>query len=229
MQTTSSSISSSEPLPSEASAWRPFATTFALGGVAIMLGLLGLVLFIDPFDRGLFGDGVRGVAEQGPRTADASRGRDPAFDGAIIGNSHIQLVSPAALHEATGVPFVSLVVPGTGPREQQVLLDYFLHFRQRPARGLVIGLDDAWCTGEPALPVSNPFPFWLYDDAPSLDLSARPRALHDAGAAGEIGGAPVRPSYRAPGPTAIGTMKRTGFGMPPRCRRNLARNGRAHH
>lgn len=109
---------------------------------------------------------MRGVAEQGPRTADASRARDPAFDGAIFGNSHIQLVDPDALRGATGISFVSLIVPGTGPREQLTLIDYFLRARTRPPLSIVLGLDGSWCTQDPDLPIEYPFPFWLYDPSP---------------------------------------------------------------
>ena len=47
------------------------------------------------------------------RTAAASRGRDPAFRGAIFGNSQIQLISPEELKARTGIPFVSLIAPAT--------------------------------------------------------------------------------------------------------------------
>ena len=61
---------------------------------------------------------------------------------------------------------MSLIVPGTGPREQLALLDYFLRMRTRPARALVFGLDGPWCTDDSALPIEHPFPFWLYDSDP---------------------------------------------------------------
>ncbi|PIK74749.1 hypothetical protein CS379_00880, partial [Methylobacterium frigidaeris] len=101
-----------------------------------------------------------GVRPQGPRTAAASRGRDPAFAAAIIGNSHIQLVAPARLRDATGLPFVQLSVPGTGPGEQLLVAGYFLRHHPQ-ARALVIGADAFWCTGDPALPPLRPFPTWL--------------------------------------------------------------------
>ena len=70
---------------------------------------------IDPYDRGsLAAFEGRGVRVQGPRTATASRGRDPAFDAAIVGNSHVQLLSPERLTRATRASFVSLATPGTG-------------------------------------------------------------------------------------------------------------------
>ena len=125
--------------------------------------LLAATVALDPYDTGRFAL-VRseGVASQAPRMADASRGRDPAFAAAIVGNSHVQMLSPAELSAATGIPFLSLAVPGTGPREQLVLLDYFLRHRPRPAGALVLGIDEAWCTPDPALTPANPFPYWLY-------------------------------------------------------------------
>ena len=101
---------------------------------------------------------------QGPRTAAASRGRDPAFTGAIIGNSHIQLVEPGRLGALTGIPFVQLSVPATGPGEHFLLLDWYLRHHPNPA-ALVVAADEYWCTDDPALPNAKPFPFWLFSDS----------------------------------------------------------------
>lgn len=166
MRITSSSISSSdaEAGAHPARTWRGFAigllAVAAAGYAMLAAGLVAL----DPYDTGRFAL-VRkpGVAAQGPRTADASRGRDPAFDGAVIGNSHVQLLSPAELGRRTGLEVVSIAIPGTGPREQMLLLDYFVRHRTRPARAVVLGLDGFWCTRDEALAPWNPFPFWLYD------------------------------------------------------------------
>jgi hypothetical protein len=167
MPITSSSISSSDPLR-----WRDFAQAFLAAGAIIFVALIALAVVLDPYDAGRFALlKLKGVPEQGPRTANASRGRDPAFDAAIIGNSHIQLVSPQRLAEATGVPFVSLIVPATGPKEQLLLLDYFLRNRQRPVRAIVMGVDSYWCTPDPELKNWKPFPFWLYDASPSVYLA----------------------------------------------------------
>ncbi len=150
-----------DPAPA---AWRRFAVTLVAATGLLLAGYLALALAVDPYDTGrprlLARDGVR---PQGPRTATASRGRDPAFTAAVVGNSHIQLVSPSRLREATGLPFVQLAVPGTGPGEQLLVADYFL--RHHPhARALVLGVDSAWCTGDPALPPLKPFPSWLLAD-----------------------------------------------------------------
>jgi hypothetical protein len=110
------------------------------------------------------------VRPQGPRTAHASRGRDPAFNVAIFGNSHMQLLEPSALSQATGTRVVSLTVPATGPKEQLTLIGWFLrHHRpgsRAPAEALIIGADTLWCTADPALSHEKPFPFWLYEESP---------------------------------------------------------------
>jgi hypothetical protein len=136
---------------------------FALAAAALLTLTLAASYAIDPYDSGrstLFAKA--GVRPQGPRTANASRGRDPAFDAAVIGNSRVQLLSPDRLKAATGVAFVQLSVPRSGPREQLVLLDWFMRHRPRPAQAVVLGIDALWCTADPTLPLLAPFPFWLY-------------------------------------------------------------------
>src|SRR5215211_7270955 len=88
-------------------AWRRFTRTFLLAAAVSLAGLVGLAFAIDPYHSGrssLFAK--PGVRPQGPRTAGVSRGRDPAFDAAILGNSHIQLLSPERLKAKTGLSFV---------------------------------------------------------------------------------------------------------------------------
>jgi hypothetical protein len=158
----SSSISSSEARPAAEGAWRRFGLSFVAAAAVLLVAILGAAYAIDPYDTGrsslLHKPGVR---PQGPRTAGASRGRDPAFDAAVIGNSHAQLLSPERLNALTGRSFVQLTVPATGPKEQLVLIDWFV--RHHPgARAIVIGADDRWCAADPALPNIKPFPFWLY-------------------------------------------------------------------
>lgn len=145
--------------------WTRFGATL-VAAIAMTLALyLGLAYAIDPYDSGrsrlLSVDAVR---PQGPRTAAALRGRDPAFEGAILGNSHIQLIEPERLRRATGIPFVQLAVPATGPAEQLALLGWFLRHHPRP-HALVIAADEYWCTGDPALPNPKPFPFWLLSES----------------------------------------------------------------
>lgn len=142
--------------------WAGFARLFLAVAAGLFLGYLALAFIVDPYDSGrstLLSAGA--VRQQGPRTAAALRGRDPAFSGAVIGNSHIQLVEPARLSAATGIPFVQLSVPATGPGEQLALIGWFLRHHPRPD-ALVLSIDDLWCTDDPALPNDKPFPFWLY-------------------------------------------------------------------
>ncbi|KQT56223.1 hypothetical protein ASG52_23840 [Methylobacterium sp. Leaf456] len=143
-------------------AWAGFARLFVGTAAGLFLGYLALAALVDPYDSGrspLLSAGA--VRQQGPRTAAAWRGRDPAFAGAVLGNSHIQLVEPARLTAATGIPFVQLSVPATGPGEQIALLGWFLRHHPRPD-ALVLSIDDLWCSDDPALPNEKPFPFWLY-------------------------------------------------------------------
>ena len=151
---------------SDNQAWGRWLATFlwmaALGACMIF----ALVILVDPYDSGRFGFiGIKGISDESPRTANASRGRDPQFSAAVFGNSTGQLLKPTELSQTTGLRFVQLTIPGTGPREQIVLLRYFVRHHAR-ADALVIVTDPVWCTDDPALPIFNPFPFWLYSDSP---------------------------------------------------------------
>jgi hypothetical protein len=159
-----SSISSSRSRSE--GAWRRFAATFVLVAALVLAAVVALAYAVDPYDTGrstLFAK--PGVRPQGPRTAAASRGRDGAFNAAIVGNSHVQLLSPERLKAKTGLAFVQLSVPATGPREHLVLVDWFLRHRAAP-RALVLGTDVAWCTADRELANDKPFPFWLYTANP---------------------------------------------------------------
>src|SRR5918993_2049866 len=149
MRITSSSISISDPAGSDlAGTWRRFSLVFALSAAAALAGLVSLAYAVDPYDSGrsrLFAKA--GVRPQGPRTAGASRGRDPAFDAAIIGNSHIQLLSPERLNALTGLSFLQLSIIATGPKEHLPVLDWFM-LQHPEARALVIGADRLWCEPE---------------------------------------------------------------------------------
>jgi hypothetical protein len=159
-----SSTSSSEAGSSaRADPWRGFAVTAALSALGLLVAVLALAWAVDPYDTGrspLLGR--TGVRVQGPRTAAASRGRDPSFDAAVLGNSRIQLLSPERLNARTGFHFVQLSVPGTGPREEMTILDWFVRHRAAPPRALVLAADETWCTADSALTPPNPFPFWLF-------------------------------------------------------------------
>jgi hypothetical protein len=128
----------------------------------IVMTALAAAFVLDPYDTGRSALVERpGVRPQGPRTAGASRGRDLAFNAAVFGNSRIQLLSPERLNGITGLSFVQLSVPGTGPKEQLTLIQWFM--RHHPdARALVIGADKNWCTADPTMRSEHPFPYWLY-------------------------------------------------------------------
>ena len=150
--------------------WGSFAKAFLRTGVGLIAGYLALAYAVDPYDSGRSGLlAAQGVRPQGPRTAAASRGRDPAYEGAIFGNSHIQLLEPERLGAATGIPFVQLSVPATGPGEQLVILDWFLRNHPEP-RALVVAADEYWCTADPSLPNVKPFPYWLFAQETSAYL-----------------------------------------------------------
>lgn len=161
----SSSTSSSEPAaaPEQAARWTHFIATLLMAAGLISVAFLVVAFLLDPYDSGRTPLALKeGVRPQGPRTALASRGRDPQFTGAIFGNSHIQLISPDELRARTGIPFVSLIAPATTPKETLATIDWFLrHHREPPAKAIVIGIDNYWCTANPALPNDKPFPFWL--------------------------------------------------------------------
>src|SRR5438477_7092469 len=168
----SSSISSSDIVAVDSGAWGRWLATF-LGALALgAAAIFALVLAVDPYDSGRFGIlGITGVVDESPRTANASRARDPQFDSAVFGNSTGQLLKPSELSQLTGSSFVQLTVPGTGPREQFAIMDFFLRHHPRPA-ALVIVTDAGWCMRDPALPLQHPFPFWLYGES-TLDYAGR--------------------------------------------------------
>jgi hypothetical protein len=152
----------------DAPPWRRFALTF----VAVFLGLLAVfyaaVILIDPFDAGYFPSILgHGVVDPNEQTNIASRARDPRFNAAIFGNSHGQLLDPARLSPATGLDFIQLYALGSGPREQMLIMRYFLR-RHPHVRAIVLAADRSWCTHDPRLPREvgvTPFPTWLYSES----------------------------------------------------------------
>jgi hypothetical protein len=176
-----------EAKPVDPRAWRRFALLF----VALFAGGVGSIylalLVIDPYDTGRFPTFMRpGVVDSGQRTSNASHGRDPRFDAAVIGNSRGQMLDPAKLSALTGLSFVQLTTPASGPREQMTMLRYFMaHHRKIDA--LVLNVDERWCTHDPSLPIILPFPFWLYrGDLEYLSNLLSTRALTFSGRRLEI-------------------------------------------
>jgi hypothetical protein len=158
-----SSTSSSEAASRR---WWGFAATLVAAAAVLLAATIAVAYALDPYDTGRsWFPGKAGLRPRGPRTAAASRGRDPAFDAAVLGNSRIQLLSPARLGEKTGLNFVQLSVPGTGPREEMTILGWFIANHPGTARAVVVSADETWCTADPALPAPNPFPFWLFSES----------------------------------------------------------------
>src|SRR5262249_16126067 len=164
-------------------AWLHFVQVFVITlGTALAVIYL-LILILDPYDNGRITHNiVFGVVDENPRTASASRGRDPHFDSVVIGNSRGQLLDPKRLSDGTGLSFVQLTVPGAGPQEQLTLLRWFIHHHRRIGAVLLVA-DQTWCT-QNLVPPAHPFPFWLYSesafeysmhvlDAKALDLAWR--------------------------------------------------------
>jgi hypothetical protein len=149
-------------LPPVERAYRRCAIAYLMvffGGIGLIYAFL---VVVDPWDTGRFPSPMpAGVADADRRTATASRGRDPAFDAAIIGNSRTFLLDPKTLSKATGLNFVSLGAPGAGPQEALLVARYFLR-RHPGARAIVFGIDERWCSHDPSMPMLVAFPFWLY-------------------------------------------------------------------
>jgi hypothetical protein len=147
-----------------AAVWFRFVYLFL---ATLVGGFAGVFLFIfatDPFDRGR-GPSLLppGVLDESPRTANVSRGRDPRFNAAIFGNSHVQLLDPDRLSDMTGLRFTQMSTPSTGPREQVTLLKWFVRNHSN-IKAIVVGTDSLWCRQDPNPPITRPFPFWLYGD-----------------------------------------------------------------
>jgi hypothetical protein len=158
-------MSEPERLEDRQTRWRSFGRVLVLLAALGWAGILLFLVLIDPFDTGrlVAHSGPPGVSAQGPGTANASRGRDPRFRVAIIGNSTAQLLEPAAIGREIGAPVTSLVIGGSGPEEQLAVADWVLRsHREPPLVALIFGLDGSWCTAGASLRGPHPFPFWIY-------------------------------------------------------------------
>jgi hypothetical protein len=74
------------------------------------------------------------------------------------------MLDPRRLSRATGLNFVQLTIPGTGPREQLTVLRWFVRHHEQVGAILLV-VDPVWCSRDPAPPLLNPFPFWLYSES----------------------------------------------------------------
>lgn len=132
-------------------------TFFGVGGL-----LFTLLLLIDPYDSARFPTlGIVGIDDHNPRMANVSRGRDPAFDAAIFGNSTGQLIDPHRIGPPTRLSFTQLTVPATGPREQLAMIGWFASHHGKMG-ALILVADNSWCAQSADLKIAHPFPFWLY-------------------------------------------------------------------
>lgn len=168
--------------------WARFIRTTLLSTAVIAaVGYIGL-LWIDPYGTGrLIGMQTTLIPSLSPRLTTAARGRDPDFDAAVLGNSTIQLLEPKRLDAETGLRFVQLSIPGTGPAEQLAILRWFAANHHGTMRAVVIGLDPTWCRPGEAPTGANvqyPFPFWIYG-ASDLDYAANLPNLKTVNAAAD--------------------------------------------
>ena len=150
--------------------WSHYCRLLLIVTALATLALYAVTLAVDPYDAGRFSFiHQHGVPLYGQRMADASRGRDPQFDSAVIGNSTIQLLDPARLDVDLDGRFVSLAIPGTGPYEQLAVLGWFLRHHPGGVGTVVMGLDAAWCDSPRVFGPAGetyPFPAWLYAEQP---------------------------------------------------------------
>ena len=124
---TSGSDQLDRPQDTAQRAWRRWLVVFCGAFFGVSGLLYALLLLVDPYDVGRFPSfGITGHADRSLRTADASRGRDPNYNAAVIGNSTGQIINPFRLSQETGLKFVQLSIPATGPREQLVTLNELL-------------------------------------------------------------------------------------------------------
>ena len=151
--------------PGDDGRWFGFVRAFMLTCFGTLGGLLTIIFLLDPYDSGRAPFSlIRGTPDKDSRFSDASHGRNPKYNAAIIGNSHGQALHSERLSDLTGLSFVQMTVPGTKPREQLVLMKWFArHHTPATAKAIVLVVDDWWCTHDPALPVLYEFPFWLYE------------------------------------------------------------------
>src|SRR5580700_2687055 len=89
--------------------WRRFALAFLTVFFGVIGSIYAALVAIDPYDTGRFPTPLKpGVLDGNQRTANASRGRDPRFNAAVIGDSRGQLLDPEKLSRTTGLEFVQL-------------------------------------------------------------------------------------------------------------------------
>ncbi|WP_141740115.1 hypothetical protein [Bosea sp. BIWAKO-01] len=147
--------------------WRTFNAEIIATIIITTFCLWLFVLFVDPYDTGRFALlPKRSLSAISNRMAVASLGRNPQFNGVIIGNSHVAPLSPQRLSEYTGLEFVALTLPGASVAPELSVLKWFLTHRETPPRAIIIGIDDVWCRTTPRYMEEPPQPTWLIDESP---------------------------------------------------------------
>lgn len=142
--------------------WRRFARLFILMLLGELAAIFAFLLLIDPYDSGRFPTPMpSGTSDDLADTAVVSRGRDPRFNAAIVGNSHVILLDPHRLGAASGASFVQLAVLGAGPPHQAAIIRWFARNHAAVA-ALVIGIDPIACARDAASRAIDRVPFWLY-------------------------------------------------------------------
>jgi hypothetical protein len=143
-----------------ANRWRTSIVVFGLTAVLSAAIVIATLAALDPYDTGRFALMPLWHGHVDPDKQ--SRGRDPQFDSAIIGNSRIEMLRPAQLDEQTGMRFVSLYYRGAEPIEELTILHYFLRYHPAP-RAIVVGLEETWCFDPLQSDLKTEFPSWLYE------------------------------------------------------------------
>ena len=146
--------------------WYKWVRTFVLVCAGTFAALVGFIILIDPYDSGRSPLSlVRGTTEKDARFSNASHGRNPRFNAAIFGNSHGQPLDPDRLSQLLGMQFVQMSGSGSSPSEQLLLAKWFSRHRERSSiKSVIFVVDTLWCTHDPALPIREVFPLWLYGD-----------------------------------------------------------------
>ncbi len=143
---------------------RNWLTVFLTTSAVCFFGAAAFIVAADPYDAGRFSlIKMRGLVDERAMFAAASRGRDPDFDAAVIGNSHAQLINPRRLSDLTGRHFVQLSMQGAPITAQEATARFFIEHHKGTPVAMLFVIDDFWCTPGPP-PPGFPFPFWLYGD-----------------------------------------------------------------
>jgi hypothetical protein len=177
-----SSTSASDPvLDAEWGRWLAVCLWVVVAGTA---AVYGAIVLLDPYSTGRFTPIQRvDIVTDQTYFATAARVRDPNFNSAVIGNSHVMVMAPERLTASTGRRFVDLALAGLWPNEQAFIARSFVRHHPGQVILLVWGIDDQWCNSDlEARIAGSPLPFWLYESSDFTYLShiLSPDALREA-------------------------------------------------